>query len=317
MDQAEGLRTLMEPSKETQVPPPSPGLGEEAPSREKWPRVIAVSSGKGGVGKTNVVANLAFALTRLGEKVLVWDADLSLANLDILLGLTPRYTIEHFLNRKKGLREILVEGPGGMTILPASSGVQELADLNENQKLFLLTELESLSENINILLIDTGAGISSNVLYFNMAAEEVIVVVTPEPTSITDAYALMKVLSSKHQKRHFSVLVNSAQTGPEAKEVFRKISRVADRFLGDVSLDYAGFIPFDEKLPVAVKQQRPVMEVFPQASSSRSFMEVARALREKPLRGESHGNLQFFWRCLIQCHQPARQQGGSSESQSL
>ena len=130
MDQAEGLRTLMEPSEGTRVPPPSPGLGEETPSREKWPRVIAVSSGKGGVGKTNVVANLAFALTRLGEKVLVWDADLSLANLDILLGLTPRYTIEHFLNRKKGLREILVEGPGGMTILPASSGVQELADLS-------------------------------------------------------------------------------------------------------------------------------------------------------------------------------------------
>ena len=309
MDQAEGLRTLMEPLEGMPVPRPSPGWGEEASSREKWPRVIAVSSGKGGVGKTNVVANLAFALTRLGEKVLVWDADLSLANLDILLGLTPRYTIEHLLSREKSLREILVEGPGGMTILPASSGVQELADLDENQKLFLLTELESLAENVDILLIDTGAGISSNVLYFNMAAEEVIVVVTPEPTSITDAYALMKVLSTRHQKRHFAILVNSAQTGPEAKEVFRKISRVVDRFLGDVSLDYAGFIPFDEKLPAAVKQQRPVLEAFPQASSSRSFMEVARALREKPLRSESHGNPQFFWRCLIQCQQPTAQKG--------
>jgi flagellar biosynthesis protein FlhG len=272
--------------------------------------VIAVSSGKGGVGKTNVVANLALALTRLGDKVLVWDADLSLANLDILLGLTPRYTIEHLLSREKSLREILVEGPGGMAILPASSGVQELADLKEDQKLFLLNELESLGENLNVLLIDTGAGISSNVLYFTMAAEEVIVVVTPEPTSITDAYALMKVLSNRHQKRHFAVLVNFARTGPEAKEVFRKISRAVDRFLGDVSLDYVGFIPFDEKLPAAVKQQRPVLEIFPQAASSRSFMEVARVLREKPQRKESHGNLQFFWRYLIQCHQPAAQQGG-------
>jgi flagellar biosynthesis protein FlhG len=310
MDQAEGLRTLMEPSIGKRVSPPSPGWGEEGTSRGKWPRVIAVSSGKGGVGKTNVVANLALALTRLGDKVLVWDADLSLANLDILLGLTPRYTIEHLLSRKKSLREILVEGPEGMTILPASSGVQELANLKEDQKLFLLNELESLGENLDVLLIDTGAGISSNVLYFTMAAEEVIVVVTPEPTSITDAYALMKVLSNRHQKRRFAVLVNSARTGPEAKEVFRKISRAVDRFLGDVSLDYVGFIPFDEKLPAAVKQQRPVLEIFPQASSSRSFMEVARALREKPLRGESHGNLQFFWRCLSQCHQPAAQQGG-------
>jgi len=310
MDQAEGLRTLMEPSIGKRVSPPSPAWGEEGTSRGKWPRVIAVSSGKGGVGKTNVVANLALALTRLGDKVLVWDADLSLANLDILLGLTPRYTIEHLLSREKSLREILVEGPGGMAILPASSGVQELADLKEDQKLFLLNELESLGENLNVLLIDTGAGISSNVLYFTMAAEEVIVVVTPEPTSITDAYALMKVLSNRHQKRHFAVLVNFARTEPEAKEVFRKISRAVDRFLGDVSLDYVGFIPFDEKLPAAVKQQRPVLEIFPQASSSRSFMEVARVLREKPQRKESHGNLQFFWRYLIQCHQPAAQQGG-------
>ena len=172
------------------------------------------------MGKTNVVANLAFALTRLGNKVLVWDADLGLANLDILLGLTPRYTIEHLLNRKKSLREILVEGPGGMTILPASSGVLELVDLKEDQKLFLLNELESLAENLDVLLIDTGAGISSNVLYFNMAAEELIVVVTPEPTSITDAYALMKVLSTRYQKRRFAILVNSARTDPEAKEVF-------------------------------------------------------------------------------------------------
>jgi len=310
MDQAEGLRTIMEPSNGKRLSPPSPAWGGETTPREKWPRVIAVSSGKGGVGKTNVVANLALALTRLGEKVLVWDADLSLANLDILLGLTPRYTIEHLLSRKKSLREILVEGPGGMTILPASSGIQELADLKEDQKLFLLSELESLGADMNVLLIDTGAGISSNVLYFTMAAEEVIVVVTPEPTSITDAYALMKVLSNRHQKRHFAILVNSARSGLEAKEVFRKISRVVDRFLGDVSLDYAGFIPFDEKLPEAVKQQRPVLEIFPQASSSRSFMEVARLLREEPLRSTAHGNLQFFWRYLIQCHQPAAHQGG-------
>jgi flagellar biosynthesis protein FlhG len=310
MDQAEGLRTLMEATAKKQTSPPSFNLEGEGASLEKWPRVIAVSSGKGGVGKTNVVANLAFALTRLGKKVLVWDADLGLANIDILLGLTPRYTIEHLLSRKKNMREILIEGPGGMTILPAGSGVLELADLNESQKLFLLNELEVLAGTVDFLLIDTGAGISSNVLYFNMAAEESIVLVTPEPTSITDAYALMKVLSKKYQKKRFTILVNSARSSQEAKEVFRKISRVADRFLGNVSLDYVGFIPFDEKLPVAVKHQRPVLEIFPQALSSRSFMEVTRGLMDRSLGRETHGNLQFFWRYLLQCQQPAAQQGG-------
>jgi flagellar biosynthesis protein FlhG len=308
MDQAEGLRTLMDATGGKKPPPPSFGREGEETSLGKWPRVIAVSSGKGGVGKTNVVANLAFALTQLGKKVLVWDADLGLANIDILLGLTPQYTIEHLLSRKKNMREILIEGPGGMTILPAGSGVLELADLNESQKLFLLNELEVLAGTVDFLLIDTGAGISANVLYFNMAAEESIVLVTPEPTAITDAYALMKVLSKKYQKKRFTILVNYARTSQEAKEVFRKISRVVDRFLGNISLDYVGFIPFDEKLPAAVKQQRPVLEIYPQASSSRSFMEVARGFREKPQRKESHGNLQFFLRHLLQCHQPAAQE---------
>jgi flagellar biosynthesis protein FlhG len=310
MDQAEGLRTLMDATGGKKPLPPSFDREGEETSLGKWPRVISVSSGKGGVGKTNVVANLAFALTQLGKKVLVWDADLGLANIDILLGLTPQYTIEHLLSRKKNMREILLEGPGGMTILPAGSGVLELADLNESQKLFLLNELEILAGTVDFLLIDTGAGISSNVLYFNMAAEESIVLVTPEPTAITDAYALMKVLSKKYQKKRFTILVNYARTSQEAKEVFRKISRVVDRFLGNISLDYVGFIPFDEKLPVAVKHQRPVLEIFPQAVSSRSFMEVTRGLMDRSLGSETHGNLQFFWRYLLQCQQPTAQQGG-------
>ena len=273
------------------------------------PRVISVGSGKGGVGKTNVVANLAFAFTRLGKRVLVFDADLGLANMDVLLGLTPRYTVQHLLNRQKSIFEILIPGPGGMSILPASSGVWELVDLEESQKILLLQELDLLAEAVDILLIDTAAGISSNVLYFNLAAEESIVVVTPEPTSITDAYALIKVLSTKYRKDHFTILVNSVQNSQEAKETFKKISMVVDRFLGSISVDYLGFVPFDEKLPLAVKHQRPVLEIYPQALSSRSFMEMAKRLVEKTSSKRNTDQVQFFWQSLFQGRQATHRKG--------
>ena len=309
IDQAEGLRTYMESPLEKSSGSSRISGGGKAPNPLSSPRVISVGSGKGGVGKTNVVANLAFAFTRLGKRVLVLDADLGLANIDVLLGLAPQYTIEHLLNRQKSVFEILTQGPGGMSILPASSGVLELVDLDEEQKIFLLNELELVAEAIDVLLIDTAAGISSNVLYFNMAAEESIVIVTPEPPSITDAYALIKVLVKKYRKEHFTILINAVQNGEEAKEVYKKISKVVDRFLGSLSIDYLGFIPSDEKIPLAVKSQRPVLEIFPQAASSRHFMEVAKKLIEKPLSRESNGSMQFFWKHLFQCQQTALQDG--------
>jgi len=304
MDQAEGLRTMIErrTEKRDSLGNPPAGRGKD-PNLLSWPRVISVGSGKGGVGKTNVVANLAFAFTRLGKKVLVLDADLGLANIDVLLGLTPQYTIEHLLNRQKSVFEILTQGPGGMSILPASSGVLELVDLDESQKMFLLNELDLVAETVDVLLIDTAAGISSNVLYFNMAAEESIVVATPEPTSITDAYTLIKVLSLKYRKENFTLLINSAQNGQEAKEAFRKISMAVDRFLGNISVDYLGYVPYDEKLPLAVKLQKPVLEVYPHAVSSRRFMEMARTLLERPVSNRSPGQVQFFWQHLLACRQ--------------
>jgi flagellar biosynthesis protein FlhG len=301
MDQAEGLRTLIKRRPGAAGPSSPAGKGKTEEASLRWPRVISVGSGKGGVGKTNVVANLAFAFTRLGKEVLVLDADLGLANIDVLLGLTPQYTIQHLLNRQKTVSEILTRGPGGMRVLPASSGVLELVDLDDGQKLLLMNELDQIAATVDILLIDTGAGISSNVLYFNMAAEESIVVMTPEPTSITDAYALIKVLSRKYRKERFTLLVNSARSEGEAKEAFRRIGMAVDRFLGSISLDYLGFIPFDEKLPLAVKQQRPVLEIYPQAPSSRSFTEAARILADKPMAASDRGQIQFFWQHLFQC----------------
>jgi flagellar biosynthesis protein FlhG len=294
MDQAEGLRNMINGTPvdlKTLRSAPSASL---PPANS--PQVISISSGKGGVGKTNIVANLGLALTRLGKRVLVLDADLGLANIDILLGLTPRFTIEHLLTGQKRLQDILVSGPEGMVILPAGSGIPELTELNEGQKLFLLNEMDQLSQRIDLLLIDTGAGIAANVLYFNLAAQESIIIITPEPTSLTDAYALIKVLATRHQKKHFIVLANAVANELEAKEVFRKISLVADRFLGSVSLDYLGFVPLDEHVLKAVRKQKAVLELFPQSPAGKSFMVLSQRLLDRPFRNRNEGNIQFFWK---------------------
>ncbi|MGD0623559.1 MAG: MinD/ParA family protein [Thermodesulfobacteriota bacterium] len=299
MDQAEGLRSLLK-NTPGQMDPPGPQEDRTGEATLKWPKVISVSSGKGGVGKTNVTANLGLAFTQLGKKVLILDADLGLANIDVLLGITARYSIEHLFRREKKFSEILVQGPGGMLIMPASSGVLELVDLEESQKIFLLNELDHLSMNVDVLLIDTGAGISSNVLYFNMAAAESIILATPEPTSITDAYALMKVLSMKFQKKNFMILVNLASGAQEAKEVFKKLNIAVDRFLGSLSLDYLGFIPLDESISKAVKLQKAVLEIYPRSLFSKRIRELAKTISERPVTRCGNGNVQFFWKQLLQ-----------------
>lgn len=265
------------------------------------PRVIAVTSGKGGVGKSNIVANLGLALTRLGQKVLIVDADLGLANIDILLGLTPRYTIKDVFSRQKSLAEVIIEGPGGMKILPASSGIPELVELDGSQKLFLLNELDSYSEVLDVVLIDTGAGISNNVLYFNIASQERIVVANNEPTSITDAYALIKVLVTKYAEKRFKLLINGLASPKEAEIVYRNLAKVVDRFLGGgISIDYLGLIPQDQAIPKAVLKQQAVVELFPHSLASRRFVELARKILETEPENLLDGNIKFFWRRLVE-----------------
>ncbi|MEW6658403.1 MAG: MinD/ParA family protein [Thermodesulfobacteriota bacterium] len=264
-------------------------------------RIIAVTSGKGGVGKSNVVVNLGVALAQQGLKVLLIDADLGLANLDILLGLTPQYTIHDVLQLRKTLPEVLVEGPEGLKILPASSGIPDLAELDEYQKMFLLNELDNYSETIDVALIDTGAGISRNVLFFNIAALERVVVANNEPTSITDAYALIKVLATQHNERRFKLLVNGLSQPREAEAVYRTLLKVSERFLGrDISLEYLGYIPHDEAVSKAVLKQQPVLTLYPKSRVSKSFTQMARRLWEMPGPDEMDGNIKFFWRRLLQ-----------------
>lgn len=276
IDQASGLR-----ARASAEPPSSPV------------QVVAVSSGKGGVGKTNIVANLAVAGAKQGAHVMIMDADLALGNLDVLLGLTPVFTLEDVIAGRQVLEEIVVEGPAGVRILPATSGVQDLTTLNQDQQLQLQTQFLGLATPPELLLIDCAAGISSNVLYFSLVAHEVLVVVSPEPTSLTDAYALIKVLSTRYRQKRFRILTNMAKNIREAKDVFRKLSKVTDRFLG-VSLDFAGWVPLDEYLPMAVCQQKAVVEAFPKAPSSRALSDLVAKLHGWRAEHPMDGGLRLF-----------------------
>ncbi len=261
-------------------------------------KVISVTSGKGGVGKTSVVANLAFALTQSGKKVLVLDADMGLGNIDVMLGLATEYNLYHLINGEKKLNEVITSGPGGMKILPAGSGIQELSDLTPNQKLNLLSELDKLDSSTDIVLIDTAAGISGNVMYFNTAAHDIIVVASPEPTSITDAYALMKILHTKYGESRFKLLVNMVRDMGEGREVYRKLSTAADRFL-NISIDYIGYIMYDKSVGLSVLNQRSVVDLYPHSDASKCYSSLARTICGWPVNQNIKGNIQFLWRRLI------------------
>jgi flagellar biosynthesis protein FlhG len=262
-------------------------------------KVIAVSSGKGGVGKTTVVVNLAFALASVGKKVMILDSDLALGNIDILLGLEPKYNLTDVIAGRKKIHEIVVEGPGGIRILPASSGIQEVTELSNGHKANLLTQVDQFEDEIDFLLIDTGAGVSSNVMFFNAAARKVLVVASPEPTCITDAFALMKILTQEYSKKQFQLVINSVKSESEAKEVCRDICEVSDRFL-DISIDYLGFILYDPALTQAAQERRAIVEMLPGSPASLCFRQIADELTCRSVTDTPKGSIQFFLKRIFQ-----------------
>jgi flagellar biosynthesis protein FlhG len=263
--------------------------GLEKRSSPAGPRVIAVTGGKGGVGKTGIVANIGYALGRLDKKVIIFDADLGLGNIDLLLGIAPRFNIGHFLEGSKSLDEIIVRVSSHMTIVPASSGLEALTRLTVSQQKRIFGDLEKAMAGNDYILLDTAAGLSSNVMQFNMFADEILVVVSPEPASMTDAYALMKVLSMNYGAAKFHLLVNMARHNEEADEAFRQLKLVTDRFL-DVDLHYLGFVPFDGQVNKCVKKQRLLCEICPDSPAAVSIARIARKVNQ--FRGPRKGG--FF-----------------------
>lgn len=261
-------------------------------------RVIAVASGKGGVGKTNVSVNLGVSLARKGRRVLLMDADLGLANVDVMLGLQPKLNLSHLFAGEHSLEEIIVDGPEGLKIIPASSGVSRMADLKPTEHAGLIQAFSELSQPLDILLVDTAAGVSDSVISFVKASQEVIVVVCDEPASITDAYALIKVLNKEHGMNRFHILANMAHSPDEGKELYRKISAVCDRFL-DVTLAFLGMVPYDDYLRKAVKKQQPVVQAYPGSEAAKAFENIGKTIDQWPQPRGATGNLEFFVERLI------------------
>ena len=261
-------------------------------------QVIAVTGGKGGVGKTSVSVNLACALAAAQRRVVLLDGDLGLANADVFLGLSPRHTLAHVLAGERTLDEVLLEAPQGFHVVPAASGAADLAAMGAAEHLGLVRAFSSLAARLDVLIVDTAAGISPGVLQFSQACQHVLVVICDEPASLTDAYALVKVLSRNHDVGRFRVLANRIRSPGTGLELFQRFQRVTSRFL-DVTLEYAGEIPECEHLRRSVREQRPVFDGYPGSASARAFKKLGGAADKWPVPPGPRGNIEFFVERLV------------------
>lgn len=278
VDQAEGMRRISQP---------------------KPVRVIAVASGKGGVGKTNVSTNLGMAMAGMGKQVMLFDADLGLGNVDVMLGVHPVHNLSHVISGERALEEVIIEGPAGLQIVPAASGIKRMAELSPEEHIGLVRAFSELNNNLDVLIIDTAAGIADSVISLTRAAQEVLIVVCDEPASITDAYALMKVLNQEHGINKFHVLVNMVHSVQQGRELFAKMLKVTDKFL-DVTLNFMGTVPYDDYLRKAIQRQRAVYDAYPRSRSALAFKKLAQAVDKWPMAGSARGHLEFFVERLVQ-----------------
>ncbi|MCB0377415.1 MAG: MinD/ParA family protein [Bdellovibrionales bacterium] len=266
---------------------------------EKVPatRTLSVTSGKGGVGKTTLTVNLAFTLAEMGKKVLILDGDIGLANIDIFLGIRPNKTLEDFFAGEERLNDIIVKVNKNIHVIPSASGLTDLKSIDVYKRKMLMDEVGMLETTYDYLIVDTASGIDENVQYLNSSVQDVLVVITPEPASMADAYALIKLLHNNHKVNRFSVVANKVLSEKEAKDIYQRINRVSDRFL-NVHLSYLGYVPLDPKLRQS-SDQKLICKARPSAASSIALKRIAESIGSGAEVGEVKGNLQFFWNQLL------------------
>lgn len=285
MDQAEKLRQIINNIKSKQGK-----ISTEAPNCLKKPatKIITITSGKGGVGKTNIAVNLSIALGEMGKRVIILDADLGLANIEVLLGIAPEYTLGDVINNNRSIFDVITTGPNNVRFISGGSGAEALAKLNKEVLDKFILNIGILDKIADIILIDTGAGLSDSVLSFVMAADEVILVTTPEPTSLTDAYALIKAVSARDKKKKINLIVNRAEDEKEAKDITNKISLVVKRFL-EIELNSLGFILQDHAIVKSVKQQIPFYIAYPNCNASKNIKDITKKIIAKNEQGLPEG----------------------------
>lgn len=286
MDQAEHLRKIMQQTE------PKSNV-----------RVITVTSGKGGVGKSSISINLAIQMSRMGKKVVVFDADFGLANIEVMLGIRPQYNMADLMFHGMDLKGIVTEGPENVSFISGGSGVQELAKMSREQVMYLIRKLGELDQNADVIIVDTGAGISDSVLEFVVASEEVLLIATPEPTSITDAYALLKALNRKagfeKTETRIRMIANRVKSEAEGQNLYEKMNIVVNKFL-NIPLDYMGIVPLDEQMSKAVMRQVPISVSRPNAPSAKAFQSITKRLLEvDDLQETEHGGLSRLFSNLI------------------
>lgn len=269
-DQAEKLREMIN-LKET-----APKKKINSKNKNKL-KTIAITSGKGGVGKTNFTVNIAIALGKLGKRVTIIDADLGLANIDVILGTMPKYTLTDLVTKNIPLKKVMSEGPEGIRLISGASGVEGLIDTNDDSFEKLIDKISEINNFSDILLIDTGAGISKSVLSFVFAADSVVVVSTPEPTSITDAYAVIKTIGNQDKTKDIDLIINRARTSKEAEEVYLKLKKVCKNFIG-MDLKKLGYINDDTVVRDAVYKQIPFLIEYPKSKASRQIESIAKII---------------------------------------
>ncbi|HEX5123912.1 MAG TPA: MinD/ParA family protein [Rhodanobacteraceae bacterium] len=267
-------------------------------------QVIAIAGGKGGVGKTSIAVNLAMTMAMSGKETMLLDADLGLANVDVLLGLQPTHHLGHLLDGHCGIADVVLEAPHGLKIVPATSGVHRMAELSTAEHAGLIRAFCSYADPVDTLIVDTAAGISESVTMFCAASREVVIVVCDEPASLTDAYALVKVLSREYGVRRFRMVANRVATVQQGRDLCEKLTRVSDRFL-EVGIEFAAAIPEDEFLQRAIRRQQAVVEAYPGSRSALAFKNLAQAADKWVSTTEIGGHLEFFTERRLRAGQPA------------